>query len=102
MYYLQLRHDILEERSHCSEEQALRLGGLAMQAEYSDWYEHARHVTPEHYLAPRILRRIGHSFSKDALVEQHQLHYGMSEAQAELQFIKVCETLLSKKWGDSV
>ena len=93
MYYLQLRHDVVDGRTHCSDDQALRLAGLAMQAEYGDWYEHARHVTPEHYLAPRVLRRIGLSFGQDALVEQHREHQGMTEAHAELMFIKVGEGL---------
>lgn len=36
-FYLQLRKDILEERLYCSDETALKLGALALQAELGNY-----------------------------------------------------------------
>ena len=61
-YYLQLRRDLLEERVRCSEDQAMTMAALALQAEFDDHYVSRtmkNYFTMEHYLPPRILKRTG-------------------------------------------
>ena len=89
LFYLQLRRDVLEERCGTTEEQGLRLAGLALQAEYEDWVDKARHTPPEHYLAPSVLRKVGLQGAADKLPQRHRQHGGMADTQAELLYIKV-------------
>ena len=61
-YYLQLRRDLLEERVRCSEDQALTMAALALQAEFDDHNmsrTRKNYFAVEHYLPPGILRRTG-------------------------------------------
>ena len=61
-FYLQLRRDLLKERVQCSEEQAMSLAALALQAEFDDYQQcHSmkNYFAMEHYLPPRILKRTG-------------------------------------------
>ncbi len=60
--YLQLRRDLLEDRIRCTEEQAMVLGALALQAEFDDHQiSHAKknYFATEHYIPPRIIRKTG-------------------------------------------
>lgn len=90
MFYLQLRRDVLNGRCTTSDDQAFRLAGLALQAEFEDWTERAKRAQLEHYLSSSVLRRAS---SKQAAFERlakaHAQHFGMEDRQAELNYIQV-------------
>ena len=88
LYYLQLRRDILEERAHCPDDQAMVLAGLALQAEYGDWHDKSRSAAPEHYIAPTILKRLGRSYVRDHLPDYHNKVSGYSDVEAEFRYMK--------------
>ena len=97
LFYIQLRRDIIEDRCQCNEEQALVLAGLALQAEYGDWHDKAKDAFLDHYLSRFILRRLGNSNAKDHLHTRHLKHQGMSDKQAELEYIK--EMIILPEYG---
>ncbi|XP_063195331.1 FERM and PDZ domain-containing protein 2 isoform X3 [Chroicocephalus ridibundus] len=47
-FYLQLRKDILEERLYCNDETALKLGALALQAEFGNYASEVTQQLPEY------------------------------------------------------
>ncbi|XP_071952014.1 tyrosine-protein phosphatase non-receptor type 13-like isoform X2 [Antedon mediterranea] len=90
-YYLQLRKDILEERTKCDEQAALQLASLALQAEMGD-LNHSASLTrnyflPEHYLPAYVISVMGVNEIRRKLPTMHQLHKGMIDDQAELEFL---------------
>jgi hypothetical protein len=92
LLYLQLRHDILEERTLCGEDQCMELSALALQAEYGDYDPESmgrNYFLQEHYFPHRVVKRVGNSFIRDHATEEHQKHLGLTDRQAELEFIKV-------------
>ncbi|KAM4634950.1 tyrosine-protein phosphatase non-receptor type 13 isoform 3-T4 [Polymixia lowei] len=95
-YYLQLRKDILEERMRCDTENAMVLASLALQAEYSDYQAELHGKTYfrlEHYLPVSVLDKLEQTIIKDELPKLHSNYYGVSEAEAEFEFLKVSQRL---------
>ncbi|XP_036886542.1 tyrosine-protein phosphatase non-receptor type 13 isoform X6 [Sturnira hondurensis] len=95
-YYLQLRKDILEERTHCDDETSLLLASLALQAEYGDYQPEVHGVSYfrlEHYLPPRVMEKLDLSYIKEELPKLHSTYAGASEKETELEFLKVCQRL---------
>ncbi|XP_020904478.1 tyrosine-protein phosphatase non-receptor type 13 [Exaiptasia diaphana] len=94
-FYLQLRKDILEGRLYCHEEAAFVLAGLALQAETGDYDESLdqEYFLVEHYLHPRIINKVSSEYAVSQLPEFHQNFVGLSEHQAELDFVKEAQQL---------
>ncbi|XP_038130998.1 tyrosine-protein phosphatase non-receptor type 13 isoform X2 [Cyprinodon tularosa] len=95
-YYLQLRKDILEERMHCNTENALLLASLALQAEYGDYQPELHGKTYfrlEHYLPLSVLDKVGQTTLREQLPKLHSNYYGVSESEAEFEFLKVSQKL---------
>ena len=95
--YLQLRRDLLEERCHCDETKALALAGLALQAEYGDYSLETmgrNYFVPEHYFPGRAVKRLGSAYIRDSTPEAHMGAKGLTETEAEIEFIKVHQTCL--------
>lgn len=92
LLYLQLRHDLLEERLLCNEDKALTLTALALQAEYGDYDRDTmgrNYFMSEHYFPQRIVKRVGVGYIRDNTPEFHLRAVGMGENKSELEFIKV-------------
>lgn len=90
--YLQLRHDILEERTLCDEDQCVELSGLALQAEYGDYDPESmgkNYFLQEHYFPHRVVKRLGSGYIRDHATEEHRKLAGLTDRQAEIEFIKV-------------
>lgn len=70
-------------------ELALALGGLAMQAEYGDWHEQAAESDVKHYLPSTVIRSLGERGARAALLRQHLRYTGMPDAKAEWLLMQV-------------
>ncbi|KAG9354115.1 hypothetical protein JZ751_012239 [Albula glossodonta] len=95
-YYLQLRKDILEERMRCDLENAMLLASLALQAEYGDYQPELHGKTYfrlEHYLPASVLDKMDQTSIKEELPKLHSTYYGASEAETEIEFLKVSQKL---------
>ncbi|XP_069782631.1 tyrosine-protein phosphatase non-receptor type 13 isoform X3 [Narcine bancroftii] len=95
-YYLQLRRDILEERLHCNNETALLLASLALQSEFGDYQPeiHGRsYFRLEHYLPIGVMESLDPCYVKEELPKLHITYCGATEAESELEFLKVCQKL---------
>ncbi|XP_046900332.1 tyrosine-protein phosphatase non-receptor type 13 isoform X2 [Hypomesus transpacificus] len=95
-YYLQLRKDILEERVRCDTDNAMMLASLALQAEFGDYQSEIHGKTYfrlEHYLPASILDKIDQTSIKEELPKLHNTYYGVSESEAEFEFLKVSQRL---------
>ncbi|KAM5194051.1 tyrosine-protein phosphatase non-receptor type 13 isoform 2-T2 [Mantella aurantiaca] len=95
-YYLQQRKDILEERLYCTDEAALLLASLALQAEYGDYQQEVHglaYFRLEHYLPVRVIEKMDLSYMKEELPRLHNTYSGASERETELEFLKVCQRL---------
>ncbi|KAM7368864.1 hypothetical protein PAMP_013169 [Pampus punctatissimus] len=95
-YYLQLRKDILEERMRCNTENAMMLASLALQAEFSDYQTELHGKTYfrlEHYLPVSVLDKMDQTTIKEELPKCHSNYYGVSESEAEFEFLKVSQRL---------
>ncbi|XP_061732538.1 tyrosine-protein phosphatase non-receptor type 13 isoform X1 [Nerophis ophidion] len=95
-YYLQLRKDILEERTRCDMKNAILLASLALQAEFGDYQPELQGKTyfrVEHYLPVAVLDKIDQTSIKEELPELHSKYYGASESEAEFEFLKLSQTL---------
>ncbi|XP_067846546.1 tyrosine-protein phosphatase non-receptor type 13 isoform X2 [Heptranchias perlo] len=95
-YYLQLRRDILEERLHCNDETALLLASLALQAEFGDYqpeFHGKSYFRLEHYLQIRVMESLEQSYMKEELPKLHITYCGATEAESELEFLKICQRL---------
>ncbi|CAJ1070742.1 tyrosine-protein phosphatase non-receptor type 13 isoform X2 [Xyrichtys novacula] len=96
-YYLQLRKDILEERTRCDAENAMLLASLALQAEFSDYQPELHGKTYfrlEHYLPASVLDKVNQTTIKEELPKLHSNYYGASETEAEFEFLKVSQRLI--------
>ncbi|XP_063969005.1 tyrosine-protein phosphatase non-receptor type 13-like isoform X2 [Lytechinus pictus] len=88
-YYLQLRRDILEERTKCDERSSLQLAALALQAEMGDHDDGTsrNYFLPEHYVASSMIESIGVANIRDRLPSMHEAQKGMSDVEAEFDFL---------------
>ncbi|KAL2099649.1 hypothetical protein ACEWY4_004043 [Coilia grayii] len=95
-YYLQLRKDILEERMRCDLESAMLLASLALQAEFGDYQPELHGKTyfrMEHYLPASVMDKLDQTSLKEDLPKLHSSYYGVTEEEAEFEFLKVCQRL---------
>uniref|UniRef100_A0A0K0EGX9 FERM and PDZ domain-containing protein 2 n=1 Tax=Strongyloides stercoralis TaxID=6248 RepID=A0A0K0EGX9_STRER len=96
--YLQLRNDILNERLRGNETIIFQLASLALQAEFSNKpdssissptdYFLLDHYLPKQYFAYDDSKRIALMLS-----EMHEKLKGMKCHEAEIRYIKICQTL---------
>ncbi|XP_022313821.2 tyrosine-protein phosphatase non-receptor type 13-like isoform X2 [Crassostrea virginica] len=96
LLYLQLRHDILEERTLCDEDQCVELSALALQAEYGDYDPESmgkNYFLQEHYCPHRVVKRLGSVYIRDHATEEHKKLAGLTDRQAEIEFIKKASKL---------
>ena len=104
----------MEERCQCDETKALALTGLALQAEYGDYNQEnmgRNYFVPEHYFPARAVKRLGSGYVRDNTPEAHMDIRGLTETEAEVEFIKFVQEQLPeygthfhkllKKKGDS-
>lgn len=78
----------------CDEDKALRLAGLALQAEYGDYNKDTmgrNYFVPEHYFSERTLKRLGTGYVRDHAPDTHKELQGVSEMEAQTDFIKVSD-----------
>ena len=90
--YLQLRRDILEERSLCDEDKVMTQAGLALQAEYGDYVQESMgrtYFVPEHYFPEHVVKRLGSGYIRQHAPDAHKMHAGMTEVEAKIELIKV-------------
>ncbi|XP_068744131.1 tyrosine-protein phosphatase non-receptor type 13-like isoform X2 [Montipora capricornis] len=94
-FYLQLRQDILKGQLYCHEEASFILGGLALQAETGDYNESVgtEYFLPEHYIPSRIMDKVSVDHALQQLPQFHLTVHGMTDEQAELEFIKEAQKL---------
>ncbi|XP_041032363.1 tyrosine-protein phosphatase non-receptor type 13-like [Carcharodon carcharias] len=95
-YYLQLRKDILEERLYCSDETALLLASLALQAEYGDYISEVHgknYYRVEHYIPPSVIEKMALTCIKEELPRLHSTYFNLSEEEAEMEYLKVTQQL---------
>ncbi|KAM8871469.1 tyrosine-protein phosphatase non-receptor type 13 isoform 1-T1 [Synchiropus picturatus] len=95
-YYMQLRKDVLEERTRCDTENAMLLASLALQAEYGDYQPELHGKTYfrlEHYLPATVLDKVDQTTLKEELPKLHSNYYGATESEAEFEFLKVSQKL---------
>ncbi|KAJ8286648.1 hypothetical protein GJAV_G00041540 [Gymnothorax javanicus] len=95
-YYLQLRKDLLEERTRCDVENAMLLASLALQAEFGDYQPELHGKTyfrVEHYLPASVMDKIDQTTIKENLSKLHSTYYRAPEAEAEFEFLKVSQKL---------
>ncbi|GFO18600.1 tyrosine-protein phosphatase non-receptor type 13, partial [Plakobranchus ocellatus] len=105
LLYLQLRRDILEGRFITSQDLLIKLAGLALQAEYGDYMKDktaapeshqgssSPYFTIEHYLPGPELKQVGTSVAYTKVSRRHKANAGMLNNQAELEFIKLVQSL---------
>ncbi|CAH1247149.1 PTPN13 [Branchiostoma lanceolatum] len=89
-FYLQLRRDVLEERTHCPSDSAVSLAALALQAEFGDYSPDAHghnYFLVEHYLPARVIDSLGVAPIRQDLPRMHSQHRGMMEPTAEMEFL---------------
>uniref|UniRef100_A0A1A7WAN9 Protein tyrosine phosphatase, non-receptor type 13 n=3 Tax=Iconisemion striatum TaxID=60296 RepID=A0A1A7WAN9_9TELE len=95
-YYLQLRKDFLEERIRCSTDNAVLLASLALQAEFGDYHPELHGKTYfrlEHYLPVSVLDKVDQTTLREELPKLHSNFYGVSDSEAEFEFLKVSQKL---------
>ncbi|XP_078284474.1 FERM and PDZ domain-containing protein 2 [Rhinoraja longicauda] len=95
-YYLQLRKDILEEHLYCSDEPALLLGALALQAEFGEYVPEVHgknYYRVEHYVPPSVLEKMAMTCVKEELPRLHSTYFDLSEEEAEMEYLKVTQQL---------
>ncbi|XP_032868851.1 FERM and PDZ domain-containing protein 2 isoform X1 [Amblyraja radiata] len=95
-YYLQLRKDILEEHLYCSDETALLLGALALQAEFGEYVPEVHgknYYRVEHYIPPSVLEKMAMTCVKEELPRLHATYFDLSEEEAEMEYLKVTHQL---------
>ena len=95
-FYLQLRKDLLHDKYDCSEDFALILGSLAMQAEYGDFSPHMSRGTyfkTEHYITQSIISFLGADHVHSTLLELHKANSGLSPEEAEGRMVMQCSKI---------
>ncbi|XP_055000518.1 tyrosine-protein phosphatase non-receptor type 14 [Sorex araneus] len=95
-YYLQAKKDVLEGRLRCSLEQAIRLAGLAVQADFGDYHQ----FDSQDFLREYVLFPMDLALDEAVLDEltqkvarEHKAHSGIPPAEAELMYINEAERL---------
>ena len=86
----------------CPDERAMTLTGLALQAEYGDYLGETmgrNYFIPENYFPERVVKRLGAGYIRDHAPNVHRLNSGMTQTEAEIEFIQVycCYHLLNMK-----
>ncbi|NXD49096.1 FRPD2 protein, partial [Corvus moneduloides] len=97
-FYLQLRKDILEERLYCSDETALKLGALALQAELGNyapevWRNNTSYFRVEDYVPASRIEKMTLAYVQRELAKLHRMNRSLFEDEAELEFLKVTQQL---------
>ncbi|NWV30011.1 FRPD2 protein, partial [Origma solitaria] len=97
-FYLQLRKDILEERLYCSDETALKLGALALQAELGNyasevWTNNTSYFRVEDYVPASRIEKMTLAYVQRELAKLHRMNRSLFEDEAELEFLKVTQQL---------
>ncbi|NWR64988.1 FRPD2 protein, partial [Bucorvus abyssinicus] len=95
-FYLQLRKDILEERLYCNDETALKLGALALQAEFGNYASemHGKnYFRVEDYIPASRIERMTLAYVQRELAKLHRMNRSLFEDEAELEFLKVTQQL---------
>ncbi|XP_074610552.1 tyrosine-protein phosphatase non-receptor type 13-like [Acropora palmata] len=94
-FYLQLRQDILNGQLYCHEEASYLLGGLALQAETGDYNDilSDEYFLPQHYIPKRIIDKVSVDQVLQQLPQFHETFHGMTDEEAELEFIKEAQKL---------
>ncbi|NWY64251.1 FRPD2 protein, partial [Erithacus rubecula] len=97
-FYLQLRKDILEERLYCSDETALKLGALALQAELGNyasevWRNNTSYFRVEDYVPASRVEKMTLAYVQQELAKLHRMNRSLFEDEAELEFLKVTQQL---------
>lgn len=96
LYYLQLRKDVLEGNIYVHEETAMLLASYALQAEVSDQNvggPSSLYFAPEKYLPHRALVKLTPEQIRHQLPKMHHTHRGLTDAQAEIEFLKEAQKL---------
>lgn len=96
LYYLQLRKDVLEGGIYVHEETAMLLASYALQAEVGDYNQTLHgsdYFVPEHYLPQRAIAKLTASYIKKHLPAMHKTHTSLSDAQAEIEYLKEAQKL---------
>ncbi|NWW73196.1 FRPD2 protein, partial [Climacteris rufus] len=95
-FYLQLRKDILEERLYCSDETALKLGAMALQAElgnYAPEMHGKSYFRVEDYVPVSRIEKMTLAYVQRELAKLHRMNRSLFEDEAELEFLKVTQQL---------
>lgn len=96
LYFLQLKHSVLEGTLKCSNEIACKLASYALQAEFGDYdaLKHSTDFLDDCILFPPSIEPASHlEMLHDKVPKLHQRHRGMSAASAELMYIKLAQQL---------
>ncbi|XP_078505904.1 tyrosine-protein phosphatase non-receptor type 14 [Lissotriton helveticus] len=95
-YYLQVKKDVLDGRLRCSVDFGIRLAGLAVQADFGNY----SNFQSQDFLREYVLFPMDWAQDESVLEEltqkvalEYKAHSGMSQAEAELQYIKQAEQL---------
>ncbi|VDN53690.1 unnamed protein product [Dracunculus medinensis] len=93
--YLQLRRDFLDDNIQPPREKVFEMAALALQAEFSDRsntsiidYFNIEYYLPKRYIDNNNLKRM-----VTVLAEFHSQYKGVTNQQAEIQFILACQNL---------
>ncbi|KAM5238486.1 tyrosine-protein phosphatase non-receptor type 14 [Ctenodactylus gundi] len=95
-YYLQAKKDVLEGRVRCTLEQAIRLAGLAVQADFGDYHQFdSQDFLREYVLFPMdlVLEEAVLEELTQKVAQEHKAHSGILPAEAELMYINEVERL---------
>ncbi|NWX74474.1 FRPD2 protein, partial [Alca torda] len=95
-FYLQLRKDILEERLYCNDDTALKLGALALQAEFGNYASemHGKsYFRVEDYIPASRIEKMTLAYVQRELAKLHRMNRSLFEDEAELEFLKVTQQL---------
>ncbi|XP_063048158.1 FERM and PDZ domain-containing protein 2 [Engraulis encrasicolus] len=95
-YYLQLRKDVLEDRLHCSEDTALYLAALALQAEFGDYMAEVygrTYFQVEQYVPKSVCDRMSLPCLREELPRLHANYAHMLPDEAEMEFLKLTQQL---------
>ncbi|XP_047142162.1 tyrosine-protein phosphatase non-receptor type 13 isoform X1 [Hydra vulgaris] len=95
-YYLQLRKDVLENSIRIHEDTSMVLASYALQAELGDYDRNIHGIdyfVPQHYLPARAIAKLVIPYIKNTLPAMHQSLRGLSEDQAEIEFLKEAQKL---------
>uniref|UniRef100_A0A336LMW2 CSON002930 protein n=1 Tax=Culicoides sonorensis TaxID=179676 RepID=A0A336LMW2_CULSO len=98
LFYLQLRKNVLEQQTLCTEDDLITLGGLALQAEIGDFKDFMRQI--EYFTTTNYIPEITDSKPKDLAKYLRSSHFGkkgLNPVEAEHNFIRYMQAL--KEYG---